>query len=59
MDQRTRKLMTMQKALLPRDDVDRRYVPRKEGERGLTSIQDSVYASIQLEDFIKKVRGKT
>ena len=31
MDQRTRKLMAMHKALHPRDDVDRLYVPRKEG----------------------------
>ena len=47
MDQRTRKLMTMHKALHPRDDVDRLYVSRKEGGRGLTSIEDSVDASIQ------------
>ena len=33
MDLRTRKLMTMHKALHPRDDVDRLYVPRKEGGR--------------------------
>ena len=38
MDQRTRKLMTMHKALHPRDDVDRLYVSRKEGGRGLASI---------------------
>ena len=37
MDQRIRKLMTMYKALDPRDDVDRLYVPREEGGRGLTS----------------------
>ena len=55
MDQRTRKLMTMHKALHPRDDVDRLYVSRKEGGRGLTSIEDSVDASIQrLEDYIEK-----
>ena len=30
MDQRTRKTMTMYKALNPRDDVDRLYVSRKE-----------------------------
>ena len=35
MDQRTRKLMTMHKALHPRDDVDRIYVSRKEGEEDL------------------------
>ena len=42
MDQRTRKLMTMHKALQPRDDVDRLYVQRKEGKRRLPSIEDSV-----------------
>ena len=55
MDQRTRKLMTMLKALHPRDDVDRLYVSRKEGGRGLTSIEDSVDTSTQrLEDYIEK-----
>ena len=55
MDQRTRKLMTMHKALHPRDDVDRLYVSRKEGGRGLANIEDSVEASIQrLEDYIEK-----
>ena len=39
--------MTMHKALHSRDDVDRLYVPRKEGGRGLASIEDSVDASIQ------------
>ena len=34
-----RKLMTMHKALHPRDD--RLYVSRKEGGRGLASIEDS------------------
>ena len=54
MDQRTRKLMTMHKALYPRDNVGRLYVPRKEGGRGLASIEDSVDTSIQrLEDYIK------
>ena len=54
MDQRTRKLMTMHKALHPRDDVDRLYVSRKEGRRGLASIEDSVHSSIRLEDYIEK-----
>ena len=52
-DQRTRKLL--HKALHPRDDVERLYVPRKEGGRELASIEDSVDASIQrLEDYIEK-----
>ena len=58
MDQRKRKLMTMHKALHPRDDVDRRYVSRKEGGGGLASTEDSVNASIQrLEDYIDKHEG--
>ena len=55
MDQRSRKLLTMRKALHPRDDVNRLYVPRKEGGRGLSSIEDSVDTSIQrLEDYTEK-----
>ena len=52
MDQRT-----MHKALHPRDDVDRLYVSRKEGGRGLASIEDSVDESIRLEDYIEKHEG--
>ena len=45
----------MHKALHPRDEVDRLYVPRKEGGRGLARIEDSADTSIQrLEDYIEK-----
>ena len=45
----------MHKALHPRDEVERQYVSRKEGRRGLASIEDSIDASIQkLEDYIEK-----
>ena len=55
MNERTRKQMSMYKPLHPRDDVDRLYVSRKEGGRGLDSIEDSVDASIQwLEDYMHK-----
>ena len=58
MDQRTRKHMTMHKALNRRDDVDRQYVSRKGGGRGLASIEGSVDASIQrLEDYIQTQDG--
>ena len=51
--------MTMHKALHPRDDVDRLYVSRKEGGRGLTSIEDNIDALIQqLEDYIHKCRER-
>ena len=46
MDQRTSKLMTIHKALHPRDDVDKLYMSRK-GEKRLASFQDNVGTSIQ------------
>ncbi len=59
MNQRTRKLMTMHKALHPRNDIDRLYVSRKERGRELASIEDSVDASMQrLEDYIQKHDGR-
>ena len=54
-DQRTKKLATMQKALHPTDDIDRLCVFRKEGGRGLTDIEESVDLSMQrLKDYIQK-----
>ena len=45
----------MHKSLHPRDDVDRQYVLRKEGRRGLASIEDCADASIQrLKDYREK-----
>ena len=52
-----RKLMTMHKALHPRDDVDRLYVSRKEGERGLASIEDNTDTSIQRHEDNLQNRG--
>ena len=47
--------MTMHKSLHPRDEVDRLHVPRREGGRGIASIEDSVNTSIhRLEDYIEK-----
>ena len=42
MDQRIRKLMTMHKALHLSDDVDRLYVPRKDGGRGLPASKTAL-----------------
>ena len=41
-DQKTRKQMTIHKALHPRANTDRLYITRKEGGRGLLSIEDCV-----------------
>ena len=50
--------MTMHKALHPRDDIDRIYVSRKEGGRGLASIEDSVDALLRrLEDYTEIHEG--
>ena len=58
MYQRTRKLINVHKALHPRRDGDRLYVSRKEGGRGLASIEERVDASIQrLKDYIEKHDG--
>ena len=54
MDQRTRKLMTMEKVLHPRDDIDSLYMTRKE-ERGLARIEDCVDGAVQgLQESINK-----
>ena len=51
--------MIMYKALHPRDDVDRLYVLRKEGRRGLASNEDSVDASMQrLQDYVENRRKR-
>ena len=45
-DRKTRKLFTIYGALHPKSDVDRLYIPRKEGGRGLISIEDCVELAI-------------
>ena len=42
LDRKTRKLMTMNKGLNPKSDVARLYVKRKEGGRGLISVEGCV-----------------
>ena len=54
-DGKTRKLLTMHNGLHPRSDVDRLYIPRKVGGRGLANAEDTVIlAKISLEDHTKK-----
>ena len=58
MDQKTRKLRTMNKELHPKNDVDRIYVSTQEGGRLLASIEVNVDASIKrLKDCIEKHEG--
>jgi len=64
MDRKTRKLLTIHRGLHPRSDVDRLYLPRKMGGRGLKSVEDvvneekcslSYYLSRSQEPFLKAV----
>ena len=51
-DRRTRKLITLYRGMHPRSDVDRMYVEREKGGRGLTSIEDTVkYESHSLKKY--------
>ena len=52
-DRTTRKLFTMYGTLHPKPDVDRLYIPRKEGGKGLTSIGDCAELAIRsLEVYV-------
>ena len=52
-DRNTRNLFTMYGALHPKSDVDRLYIPRKEGGRGFISIEDCVELVIRgLEVYV-------
>ena len=49
----------MHKAFHRRDDIDRFYESRKEGERGPANIKNCMDASIQeLKDYIKKSKER-
>ena len=41
-DGKTRKMLTMYGAMHPKSDVDRLYIKRKEGGRGLSSVEYAV-----------------
>ena len=64
-DRKTRKLFIIYGALHPKSDVDRLYIPRKEGGRGLISIKDCVELAIRrlelyvhgCEKMIQAARG--
>ena len=57
-EQRTRKLMAMNKALHPRDDKERLYVSRKKGERQLANIQDCMMHQFKYSGTILKREKK-
>ena len=53
LDRQTRKLMTMHNALHPKSNVDRLYLPRKDGGRGLLGVEDTVnIAKVSLKKYV-------
>ena len=54
MDRKTRKLMTINKALHPRTNVARLYLAREDGGRGLKSVEETIRTEeLGLSDSIK------
>ena len=52
MDRKTRKLFTMYGGFHPKPDVDRLYVPRKDGGQGLIAIEDLIWQLRGLEVYV-------
>ena len=52
-DRKTRKLFTIYGGLHPKSDVNRLYIPRKDGGRGLIAIEDCVELELRsLEVYV-------
>ena len=59
LDQKTRKLMTMYGAHHPKADVDRLYLQRYEGGRGLLGLEDCVKVEVHsLEKYLSTSKEK-
>ena len=59
LDRQTRKLMTMHNALRPKSNVDRLYLPRKDGGRGLLGVEDTVnIAKVSLKGYVSNSTEK-
>ena len=51
--------MAMHKALHPKSNVDRLYIPRKEGGRGLQGVKETVkVTNLGLENYVKQSRER-
>lgn len=55
MDKKTRKTMTVHRALHPQADVDRPYIPRNKGGSGMITVED--YVKIETESLKKYVES--
>ncbi|CAH3029105.1 unnamed protein product [Porites evermanni] len=58
-DTKTRKLLNMHKMLHPKADVERLYIPRKDGGRGLIDVETAFKtAAIVLDHYLKHKEGQ-
>ena len=58
-DTKTRKLLNMQKMLHPKADVERLYIPRKDGGRGLIEVETILKtATVGLDHYLKHKEGR-
>ena len=58
-DKKARKLLNMQKMLHPKADVERLYIPRKDGGRGLIEVETAFKtATIGLDHYLKHKDGR-
>ena len=53
MDRKTRKLLTIYRALHPQADADRLYIARAEGGRGLIGVEDCV--TLEVTSLVKYI----
>ena len=59
MDTKTRKQFNMQKMLHPKADVERLYIPRKDGGRGLIEVETAFKTAIVgLDHYLKHKEGQ-
>ena len=58
-DTKTRKLLNMQKMLHPKADVERLYISRKDGGRGLIEVETAFkITKIGLDHYLKNKDGQ-
>ncbi|CAH3124919.1 unnamed protein product [Porites lobata] len=58
-DTKTRKLLNMHKTLHPKADVERLYIPRKDGGRGLIYVETAFKtATVGLDHYLKHKEGQ-
>ena len=56
MDIRIRKLMTCSRMHHPKADIDRLYIPRNEGGRGMMQLEQSLKTTIGIQKYLETTK---